>query len=79
VAYKRFVDNVPLAIDEEMLQGLQHDLLGNLCRLLGVHSPDGQRICQDYARESPQNAGRRAELTKKLERLTTASEELLRM
>jgi len=79
VAYKRFVDNVPLAIDQELVRGIERDILPTLTGGLGIHGPDGIRICRDLSQESPNIAGRREELMKKLERLEKASEELLRV
>lgn len=77
VAYKRFVDNVPLAIDLELVRGLEKDLLQGLSKGLRVYGPDGVVICQELAKESSQVADRREELGKKLERLLNASQELM--
>jgi len=77
VAYKRFADIVPLAIDQELIRGLERDMLPTLYAGLGINGPDGHRICRDLTQESPQVADRREELVKKLERLHTASQELL--
>ncbi|KAK0499138.1 P-loop containing nucleoside triphosphate hydrolase protein [Armillaria luteobubalina] len=77
VAYKRFADNVPLAIDYDLVRGLHRGLLGTLSERLGIYGSNGQAICKEFAQESPQIAGRREELMKKLERLQSASEELL--
>ncbi|KAK0229833.1 P-loop containing nucleoside triphosphate hydrolase protein [Armillaria nabsnona] len=77
VAYKRFADNVPLAIDYDLVRGLHRGLLGALSERLGIYGPNGQAICKEFAQESPQIAGRREELMKKLERLQSATEELL--
>ncbi|PBK85318.1 hypothetical protein ARMGADRAFT_1055445 [Armillaria gallica] len=78
VAYKRFADNIPLAIDHDLVRGVDRGLLGTLSERLGIYGPNGQDICKELAQESPQVAGRREELTKKLERLQTASEELMK-
>lgn len=77
VAYKRFADIVPLAIDRELVRGAASDVLSVLYGSLGVNGPEGARVCRDLAQESPQDAERRIDLQKKLERLETASEELL--
>jgi hypothetical protein len=77
VAYKRFSDNIPLAIDDVLVRGLERDILQALYTGLGVNGPDGHRICKELAQESPQVADRRMDLAKKLERLEFASEELL--
>jgi len=77
VAYKRFTDNIPLAIDRELVQGIERGLLRASYSNLGVNGSDGTRICQELAQESPQISDKRADLQKKLERLEIASRELL--
>ncbi|KAJ8697219.1 hypothetical protein PTI98_007017 [Pleurotus ostreatus] len=77
VAYKRFVDNIPLAIDQELIFGLERDILPTLYAGLGLNGANGTRICQELTQESPQVAGKREELKKKMERLSAASRELL--
>ncbi|KDR69882.1 hypothetical protein GALMADRAFT_145261 [Galerina marginata CBS 339.88] len=77
VAYKRFADNVPLAIDLELVRGVEQDLLPILFSGLGINGPEGDKICKDFAQESPQVADRRTDLLKKLERLENAHRELL--
>ncbi|TFK21930.1 hypothetical protein FA15DRAFT_644882 [Coprinopsis marcescibilis] len=81
VCYKRFADNVPLAIDHEFVQGIERDILPLSSPLLytklGVSGEDGHRICQELAQESSHVADRRAELEKKLERFEAANAELL--
>ncbi|KAF4620301.1 hypothetical protein D9613_001087 [Agrocybe pediades] len=77
VAYKRFADNVPLAIDQELVCGIEVGLLNALYDQLGINTPEGQEICKDLAQESPQIADRRADLKKKLERLEIAQKELV--
>ncbi|KAF8143506.1 P-loop containing nucleoside triphosphate hydrolase protein, partial [Mycena galopus ATCC 62051] len=79
VAYKRIADNIPLAIDHELVRGVGRDLLPTLYRGLGVNGPEGLRICRELAQESPSVAGKREELLKRLERLETASRELVRV
>lgn len=77
VAYKRFTDNVPMAIDKELVYGIQRNLLLTLNTQLGINGRDGERKCQELATESPRNARRRRELQKKLERLKIARNELV--
>lgn len=79
VAYKRFVDNIPLAIDHELVFGIERGVLQTLYDGLGINGPDCHRICREFSQESPSVAGRREELMKKLERLEIASKELLHM
>jgi hypothetical protein len=78
VAYKRFTDNVPLAIDHELVRGITRNVLSALNSGLGIHGPDGLRICQELAQEKPDIANRREELRKRLERLTEANHELMK-
>jgi len=76
VAYKRFVDNIPLAIDSELVRGLEN-IQVTLYAGLGVNGRDGAQICQELMQESPTVASRREELTKKWERLNSASQALM--
>ena len=74
MAYKRFTDNVPLAIDRERVErNLLHALYSNL----GISGSEGTRVCQELAQESPHISDRRTDLQKKLARLEIASRELL--
>ncbi|KAF9476669.1 hypothetical protein BDN70DRAFT_950426, partial [Pholiota conissans] len=77
VAYKRFADVVPLAIDREIVRGAATDILRVLYDGLAVNGSEGEHICKELAGENDQIEGKRAELQNKLERLETASEELL--
>lgn len=77
VAYKRFADNIPLAVDHDLVRGFDKGLLGLLYERLGILGEKGKRICSELAQENPLVAGRREELMKKLERLQSASEELM--
>ncbi|KAJ3508089.1 hypothetical protein NLJ89_g5947 [Agrocybe chaxingu] len=77
VAYKRFADNIPLAIDYELVRGVARDLQRKLNEQLGINGVDGHQICRDLAQESPQTADRRTDLNKKLERLKIANRELM--
>ena len=77
VAYKRFADVIPMTIDHELVFGAQRGALDALYTALGIKGPEGYNICQELAQESPQIADRRADLQKRLERLETASQQLL--
>ncbi|KAJ7587407.1 P-loop containing nucleoside triphosphate hydrolase protein [Mycena floridula] len=77
VAYKRFADNVPLAIDLDLVRGVEKDVLRALQIGLKIYGQNGSEICKELAEESPQVAERRLELAKKLERLREARKELL--
>ena len=79
VAYKRFADNVPNAIDHELVLGLDRDgaLERVLLKGLGITGPDGQRRCREFLQEPPNFVTRRQELQKRWERLDTAKKELM--
>ena len=79
VAYKRFADNIPLAIDMELVRGIERGMLKELYSKLGITGEDSTRICRELAQESPQVADKRADLLKKLERLEIASAQLLHL
>ncbi|PPR05457.1 hypothetical protein CVT24_008226 [Panaeolus cyanescens] len=79
VAYKRFTDNVPLAIDFELLQGIHRDVLRHIHVGLGINGPQGRRVCQELVQESSRIADKRTDLQKKLERLEAANDKLLRL
>ena len=67
---------MPLAIDQELVCGVENKLLEVLHGQLGTNTPRGHEICQDLARESPQVADKRDDLRKKLQRLETAHRQL---
>ncbi|KAF9447051.1 hypothetical protein P691DRAFT_732102 [Macrolepiota fuliginosa MF-IS2] len=79
VAYKRFSDSIPMAIDKELVCGIGRDILPLLWNGLGLSSLDAHHICKEFAQESPTVASRREELAKKLQRLEEASQQLLRV
>ena len=54
-------------------------MLKELYSKLGINGEDGIRICRELAQESPQVADKRADLLRKLERLETASAQLLHL
>lgn len=76
VAFKRFVDNVPMTIDLELVRGVEKDILHVLYSHLAINGPKGDAICKELAQESRKIAERRADLQKKLERLESARFEL---
>ncbi|KAG6883980.1 hypothetical protein C0993_002309 [Termitomyces sp. T159_Od127] len=79
VAYKRFADNVPLAVDYELLWGVERNVLETLSRGLGIHGDHADRICKELAQEHATIAIRREELMKKLERMDLARQQLLQI
>jgi hypothetical protein len=79
VAYKRFVDNVPMAIDHELILGLGQDrgLENDLLKGLGVTGPGGYERCREFLHEQPHLIVRRKDLQNRRERLESAKKELL--
>ena len=76
VAYKRFVDNVPKAIDEELVLGIVKGLHDVLMSELGIDSPDVHERCARYIAEHPRIAEKRDRLSARKDRLDRAIEEL---
>ncbi|KAI0042655.1 hypothetical protein FA95DRAFT_1610025 [Auriscalpium vulgare] len=76
VAYKRFVDNVPMTIDQTLLRGLSSGLEGALFNGLGVNGPKGYENCRRLLQEPPDVMERRKELQKRQDRLLSAKDEL---
>ncbi|OBZ65814.1 Interferon-induced GTP-binding protein Mx [Grifola frondosa] len=81
VAYKRFVDNIPMAIDHELILSMDRDqALEKALRMgLGIGGADGSLRCAEYLQEPPTIANRREELQKKKARLHTAKKQLLEL
>ncbi|KZT04838.1 uncharacterized protein LAESUDRAFT_760851 [Laetiporus sulphureus 93-53] len=81
VAYKRFVDYVPMAIDHELVLGLDRDgrLESILLKELGITGPEGTRRCKEYLQEPHSVVMRRQELRKRWERLNSANKELVEL
>ncbi|KAI6107743.1 P-loop containing nucleoside triphosphate hydrolase protein [Pisolithus croceorrhizus] len=79
VAYKRFVDMVPLAIDYEMVRGMERGLDQALLEGLHITGKDAHERCAAMLQEPAAIASKRLELSKKLERLRAARTELKRL
>lgn len=77
MAYKRFVDHIPMAIDYELVRGGEVDVFHLLWTKLELDGKDAHEKCRDYAQEAAQIADRREELEKKLERLAEAIKHLI--
>lgn len=78
VTFKRFTDLVPMAIDQELLRGLDWDrgLRLTLAQGLGVTGPGSLDKAKEYLQELPDVRSRRESLQKKRERLESAKREL---
>ncbi|KAF8504672.1 P-loop containing nucleoside triphosphate hydrolase protein [Russula emetica] len=77
VAYKRFVDNVPMAIDRTMVRGLKVGLESALFNGMDISGPGGYERCRLLLSEPEGIVARRTELQKRRDRLGRAKEELL--
>ncbi|KAH9925891.1 P-loop containing nucleoside triphosphate hydrolase protein [Epithele typhae] len=79
VAHKRFMDNIPMAIDYELVRGLDRDqaLEKALREGLRIGGVDGIEMCKKYIEEPPLVAERREELRNKLERLQAAKKQIM--
>ncbi|KAI6167303.1 P-loop containing nucleoside triphosphate hydrolase protein [Pisolithus thermaeus] len=76
VSYKRFVDAVCMSIDHEAIRGVERGLDRVLWDGLEVTGPGAEERCAAMFQEPAATAGRRQELTRKIERLQMAKGEL---
>ncbi|KAK0214373.1 P-loop containing nucleoside triphosphate hydrolase protein [Armillaria fumosa] len=67
VAYKRFIDNVPLTIEHELHQSLSERLLESLIKDMG--GPNAHERARELFREDPDIASRRSVLQERIARL----------
>jgi hypothetical protein len=78
VAYKRFVDNVPMGIDRTLVRGVTPNLQDVLYKGLAINGPGGgYERCKVFLSEREETAERRSELKKRRKRLLSAKEELI--
>ena len=77
VAYKRFVDNVPMAIDRTLVWGVLNGLENAILNGLGMNGPEGFENCRRLLQEPSNIVERRKELKMRKERLNNAQQELL--
>jgi hypothetical protein len=66
-----------MAIDHELVFGVERDIQSALHKGLGITGPNAFQIARELVQEPPNISARREELQKKLERLNTARMELL--
>ncbi|KAF8839962.1 hypothetical protein BDN67DRAFT_1011889, partial [Paxillus ammoniavirescens] len=76
VAYKRFADMVPIAVDHEIVLGLEKNMDKALQDGLQITGPEGYSRCQNMLQEFSSVASRRQDVQKKMERLQAARQEL---
>ncbi|RPA91160.1 P-loop containing nucleoside triphosphate hydrolase protein [Choiromyces venosus 120613-1] len=79
VAQKRFVDNVYMSIQGELVNGFRKSILEALQSGLGLNGPDVSELCTQLLVEDPLKERRRKELQSKSEQLDKAMEELSRL
>ncbi|KAG8694466.1 hypothetical protein FRC08_008471 [Ceratobasidium sp. 394] len=77
VAYKRFADNVPLAIDQRFIHAFDETISVTLVAGLSISAPDARERCAAWLAESQAVARQRAELLDRKARLAEAKKELL--
>jgi hypothetical protein len=77
VAYKRFVDNVPMGIDRTLLRGVIVGLEAALFSGLAINGPTGYERCRVLLSEPEDIVERRSELQKRRLRLLSAKGELI--
>jgi Dynamin GTPase effector domain len=78
VAYKRFVDHVPMCVDRTLLRGIKIGLEAALFNGLAIGGPGANDRCRALLSEPEDISERREDLQRKHERLWKAKEELLR-
>jgi hypothetical protein len=73
VAFKRFIDLVPLEVDSEFVRGFDGTIRNAL--IVGLDIKSSQK-CASWLQDSPEGVGRRKELLATKLRLEAAREEL---
>jgi len=79
VAYKRFVDMVPMAIDHEIVLGVQQGMDKALQEGLQITGPEGYNRCKGMLEEGISIVTTRQETLEKMQRLQAARQELRRL
>ncbi|EGO00516.1 hypothetical protein SERLA73DRAFT_71538 [Serpula lacrymans var. lacrymans S7.3] len=76
VSYKRFADIIPMAVDHDLVLGLEKGIQKAIIEDLQLTGPDAQERCRLLLQEQSSIRVRREELERKRERLNTAKEEI---
>jgi hypothetical protein len=76
VAYKRFVDVIPMAIDETMVRGLARGLEKRLFEELGVSGDNARDNCAAFLADTYEITHEREMLKIRRDRLTLAKREI---
>jgi Dynamin GTPase effector domain len=77
VAYKRFVDSVPMTIDHALVRGMKVGLESVLFNGVDISGPGGYERCKVLLGEPEDIIARREEMQKRRERLVNGRRELL--
>ncbi|KAG8681260.1 hypothetical protein FRC11_001349, partial [Ceratobasidium sp. 423] len=77
VAYKRFSDTIPLAIDHRYVRAFERTIQTTLVAGLKISAPDAHDRCAKWMAEPQSVVRKRAELTDRKERLEVARMELM--
>jgi len=78
VAYKRVIDIMPLAIDEDFVCGVSHDMQEIVMEGLGLGGVDANRQAGEYLAEDPDVVAERDQLMAKLARVEDVWDKLSR-
>ena len=76
IAWRRFVDTVPMRTEERFQRSLTEGLQDRLLDGLGIRCNDGEARCRAYLEELPETVERRKDLQAKLRILELANQEL---
>lgn len=79
VAYKRFVDYVPMIIDYHLLKGFNRTIHDFLFKALALGAVDARERCARYLEEEPEIVNRRTALSSMLARMEVARIELVKV
>jgi len=79
VAYKRFVDYVPMIIDYHLLKGFNRTIHDFLFKSLALGGEDACERCTMYLEEDPEVVNQRTTLSSMLNRMEIARVELLKV
>jgi hypothetical protein len=77
VAYKRFVDIIPMGLDRTMLRGVTVGLQDTLIKGLNISGSDGYQRCMMLLSEPEHIAELRTGLQNRRQRLVSARKELV--
>ena len=77
VAYKRFVDIVPMCIDRTLLRGVTAGLDKTLRTRLAINGPGAYERCKVFLSEPEDIVERRSELENRRQRLLSVRKELI--